>query len=292
MQRYTPARLGRRLSLSAALFSCLAFGTIAPAHAVSSLDKAKESGQLAMGYLTDAGPFATADASGKPSGYAIELCNRIADAVKAELKLGALDVSYVALSRDAAFTAVQQGKVDLLCGAVPTLARRTQVDFSIPVMVSGVGIAVRADAPARLRQALSGADPGSRATWRGSTDQAPQRSTIGVAGGAALEKALEDRLKERRIVAEVVQVDGVAGGMQALVDGRIDALVGDHAALLAASAKAGKAGPQVMEERRAFVSLAVRRDDDDFRLLVDRTLSRLYRSPEIGALYGKYFRPP
>jgi ABC-type amino acid transport substrate-binding protein len=263
-----------------------------PALAVGALDKAKEGGQLAMGYLTDAGPFASADASGKASGYAIDICNRIADAVKSELKLGSLNVSYVALNRDEAFTAVQQGKVDLLCGAVPTLARRAQVDFSIPIMISGVGVAVRPGAPARLRQALAGTDTSAnRPTWRASTDQAPQRGVIGVVGGSTIEKALSDRLKERRIVADVVAVDTTVAGIQMLGEGKIDALVGDHAALLVAAARGEGAG-QVVEARRAFVALAVRRDDDDFRLFVDRTLSRFYQTPDLAALYTKYFRAP
>jgi ABC-type amino acid transport substrate-binding protein len=265
---------------------------MAPAVAAGSLDKAREGGQLAMGYLTDAGPFASADASGQVSGYAIELCNRVAEAVKSELKLSSMKVSYVALSRDEAFTAVQQGKVDLLCGAVPTLARRALVDFSIPIMISGTGLAISPNASARLRQAVSGGDPSARPTWRGSTDQAPQRSVIGVVGGTGLEAAVSDRLKERRIVAQVVQVENTVAGMQMLGEGKLDALVGDHAALLLAAARAEKAAQQVVELRRDPIALAVRRDDDDFRLLIDRTLSRFYRTPELATLYTKYFRAP
>ena len=75
-------------------------------------------------------------------------------------------------------------------------------------MLSGTGAAVRADAPARLLQALSGTRTVGRPVWRGSPDQAPQRAVIAVVGGTALEKALNTSLKERRIVAEVVAGQG------------------------------------------------------------------------------------
>jgi polar amino acid transport system substrate-binding protein len=40
------------------------------------------------------------------------------------------------------------------------------------------------------------------------------------------------------------------------------------------------------------VALAVQRNDDRFRLLVDRTLSRLMQSGELGTLYTRYFGAP
>jgi hypothetical protein len=40
------------------------------------------------------------------------------------------------------------------------------------------------------------------------------------------------------------------------------------------------------------MALALPRGDDAFRLLVDRTLSRLYRSPDMAALYTTHFGAP
>ena len=36
----------------------------------------------------------------------------------------------------------------------------------------------------------------------------------------------------------------------------------------------------------------MRRGDDEFRLVVDRTLSRLFRSKEMGPLFTSYFGAP
>jgi polar amino acid transport system substrate-binding protein len=283
----------QRVAQRAALIgSLLWLGAVAPAMAAGTLDKIKETGKLTLGYGSDARPFSYTDA-GKPAGYGIEVCHKVADALKSELKLGALAVDFVALPRDEAFQAIEQGRADLLCGAVPTLQRRALVDFSIPIILSGTGVAIRSDAPLRLVQALSGVES-AYPIWRGSTDQAPQRVALAVVGGVPLEKVLARTLKERRIVAEMVSVKDVDGGLQALRAGTVQAFFSDRALLLDAVARQPAGELVVLDRiyRREIVALAMRRNDDDLRLAVDRALSGLYRSQEVNAIYAKYFGAP
>jgi ABC-type amino acid transport substrate-binding protein len=284
--------LSRRARL-ALLASLLALAAALPAFAAGALDKAKAGGKLSFGYAGDARPFAYADSAGKAAGYGIELCTRIGDAVKSELKLSELAIEFVALAPQEAFRAVEQGKVDLLCGAVPTLERRGLVDFSIPIMLSGTSVAVRADAPLRLVRVLSGRESVGPA-WRGSPDLAPQRVVIAVVGGVALEKTLTTTLKERRIVADIVSVKDTAAGLQMLASGAAHAFFSDRALLLDAVARGGASQAVVLDRlfRRDIVALAMHRNDDEFRLVVDRALSRLYRSADMGALYSRHFGTP
>jgi len=44
--------------------------------------------------------------------------------------------------------------------------------------------------------------------------------------------------------------------------------------------------------RRDPIALAVRRNDDDFRLMVDRALSKLYRSQDLVSIYSKHYGAP
>jgi len=269
--------------------------TTAAALAAGTLDKIKESGKLTIGYATDVRPFSYNDATGKPAGYAIDVCNKVADGLKSELKLSSLAVSFIAIERADQFKAIEQSQIDLLCGAAPTLQRRTQADFSIPVLLSGITAAVRADAPVRLLQVLSGSEPQGRPTWRGSTDQAAQRAVLAVVGGTTLERRLEDLLKERRIVAEVVPVKDTAAGVQLLAERKADALFGDRTLLMDAVSRSATASDVVVIDRlfrRDPIALAMRRNDDDFRLMVDRALSNLYRSPELVTIYSKHFGAP
>jgi len=218
----------------------------------------------------------------------------VGEAVKSELKMPTLAVTYVPLARDEAVAAVGQGKVDLLCGVVPTLERRAVADFSIPIILGGTGVAVRKDAPVRVMQALSGNAPKEQANWRGSTDQAPQRGVIAVIGSTVLEKGLADRLKERRINVAVVAVKDAADGLQHLADRNADAFLADRALLLEAVGRSKSPDIRVLDHvyRRDLASLGVQRGDDDFRLLVDRTLSHLFRTKEINTLYSNYFGAP
>ncbi len=294
MQHTFVQDLQRAAQRTALIGSLLCLGAAAPVFAAGTLDKAKETGKLTIGFASDARPFSYADASGKPAGYAIELCAKVADALKGELKAATLAVDLVALPRDEAVRAVEQGKADLLCGSVPTLERRALVDFSIPIMLSGTSVAVRADAPARLLQALSGSEPSGPA-WRGSPDQAPQRAVIAVVGSTVLEKALNTSLKERRIVADVVAVKDTDAGVQLLAEHGAHALFSDRALLLDAVLRSKSPSDLLVVDRlfrRDIVALAMRRNDDDFRLAVDRALSRLYRTPDLTSIYAKHFGPP
>ena len=120
--------LPRRVA-AAAVLAALAL----PALAAGTIDKVKEGGKLTIGYTTDARPFSY-DEGGKPAGFAVDVCSKVAETIKVELKLPALAADFVAIKRADAFKAVEQGQVDLLCGAAPSLERRALVDFSIPVL--------------------------------------------------------------------------------------------------------------------------------------------------------------
>jgi ABC-type amino acid transport substrate-binding protein len=96
----------------------------APAAAAGTLDRIRQAGKIELGYRNDARPFSYKDESGKAAGYSIALCEKIADDVKTELGLPSLTVDWVPVTLEDRFQAVQQGKVDLLCGAdTATLTR-------------------------------------------------------------------------------------------------------------------------------------------------------------------------
>ena len=74
-----------------------------------------------------------------------------------------------------------------------------------------------------------------------------------------------------------------------------DVFFSDRLLLLDAAARSKVSGDVVVLDRlfrRELVALAMRRDDDDFRLLVDRTLSQMYRTQDMVALYTRYFGAP
>ena len=87
----------------------------------ATLDRVRETGKLVLGYRTDGRPFSYKDESGNAAGYAVALCNEVAEQVKSELGLPTLTVEWVPVTIEDQFQAVKENKVDLLCGAAETL---------------------------------------------------------------------------------------------------------------------------------------------------------------------------
>ena len=294
----TPMHTGRvRAALFSVPLAVLALMVLPalPAAAAGTLDKVKESGKLALGYRADTRPFAFSD-GGQPAGFSIALCQKVADAVKAELKVPALAVEFVPLTAANRFEAVQQGRVDLSCGTdTPTLARREIADFSIPIFFAGTGALLRSDADRRLRDAMENRPDPAQPVWRGAPGVFSSNVVFAAVGGTTIEKTLIERLRMRRITVTVAPVADYAAGVQMVRDRRAAALFGDRPVLLDIARRGPGAGELMVVERsftREPLALSMRRGDDAFRLLVDRTLSKLFRSPEIGPLYTTYFGAP
>ena len=275
-------------------------GVQAVAHAdtapAGALPHIKTTGRLTFGYRADARPFSYTDASGNPAGYSIALCQAIADETKRELGLPSLRVEWKPVAADARFSALRNGEVDVLCGAdTVTLGRRAEVSFSIPIFRGGIGALVRADAPARLREVLSGRGPTFRPVWRAAATQLLQSRDFSVVRGTTAATWLDERMKTLDIVAAVAAVSRYGEGVQRLLDRRSDVFFGDRAILLDA-AKRQAPGHRLIVIDRDFtyepIALALPLGDEGFRLLVDRALSNLYRSGEIGNVYAQSFGEP
>jgi polar amino acid transport system substrate-binding protein len=268
----------------------------APAHA-ATLDRIKQSAKITLGYRADARPFSYRDDAGKAAGYSVALCEKVVEQVKTELGLPMLAVDWMQVAMEERVAAVQQGKVDLMCGAeTATLARRKDVSFSVPIFPSGIGALLRADAPAALRDLLAEGHPGPRPVWRGSPAQALlQLTTVSILAGTTSVAWLAGRLDELEISAQVVPVEGYQAGIQRVIDRSSDVFFGDRPILLDAATRGASAGSLIVLDRLFTyepIALALQRNDDDFRLVVDRSLSRLFVSKEIPVLYTKWFGEP
>jgi polar amino acid transport system substrate-binding protein len=227
----------------------------------------------------------------------VALCQLVAEQVKTELGLPTLVLEWVPVTLEDRFSAVQQGKIDLLCGAdTVTLARRKQVAFSTPIFPSGIGALLRADAPAALQDLLAQGHPPERPIWRAS----PARSlleakTFSVVEGTTGVKWLAGRLDAFEISATVAPVASYDAGIQRVLDRGSDVLFGDRAILLEAAKRSPSSSNLIVLDRlftQEPLALALARNDDDFRLVVDKSLSGLFASKNFDGLYLKWFGEP
>jgi ABC-type amino acid transport substrate-binding protein len=116
--------------------------------------------------------------------------------------------------------------------------------------------------------------------------------TFTVVSGTTSEKVLTERIGTFQLKAKVVPVKDYAAGVQAVFERKANVFFGDRPILLEAAKSRGEL---VVIDRRFTdeqIALALKRGDEDFRLVVDRVLSRLYGSPEFRAEYAKWFGQP
>jgi len=281
---------GGRLALAALLALCC----VAPAGA-GTLDRIKESGKIRIGHRADARPFSYVDQAGKVTGYSVALCEKVVDAVKMELGASALAVEYVKVDTEDRFDAVASGKVDLLCGAeTVTLSRRQKVAFSVPIFASGISAVLRSDAPERLRAVLEGREPPYQTRWRANLAQVLERRTLSAEAGTTAAAWLAKRREQLEVDAKIVEVSSYKEGLERVASGTSDAFFGDRAILVEEVARGAPGKLVVLDYQYTHepIALALARGDEDFRLLVDRSLSAQYRSGDAARTYEHYFGVP
>jgi ABC-type amino acid transport substrate-binding protein len=174
------------------------------------------------------------------------------------------------------------------------LARRKEVAFSIPIFAGGVGAMLRADSSFRLRQVLS---KGQQAGpfWRASPAQILEQQTFSVVTGTTSASWLTSRANTLQIAAKVVPVDSYDAGIRRVLDRSSNVFFGDRAILLDAAKRSSSAQDLIVLDRRFTyepIALALGRGDDDFRLVVDRTLSQIFGSAGFRDTYAKWFGKP
>ena len=271
----------------AAFAVSLVLAAALPASA-ATLDRIQETGRVKLGYVANARPFSFRNDAGTAEGYSIALCQEVVERVKKQLGRTDLAVDWVPVTIGGLVSEVQQGNIDLLCTPISqTLSRRKDVAFSIPVFPGGVRAVLRNDAAAALRDALAD-KPSDRAVWRGS----PAATVLGqksfaVVSGTTTESWLAGKLSSFQIDSKIVPVADYQAALQALQDREVDAVFGDRALVLGAMDSVASENLTILPRLLTHepLALALARSDDDFRLLVDRTLSDSYASDGFADLY-------
>ncbi|PTQ66902.1 amino acid ABC transporter substrate-binding protein [Pseudomonas sp. GV071] len=260
-----------------------------------TLERVRSSHTLTLGYLPDFAPFSS-DSGGKPEGYAIELCNQVADYLRHQPGLDAVKVQFKAVSRAESITAVSSGSIDLLCTPTPqTLERRKTVSFSIPVYTAGLAAVVRQNAADDLVRVLNGETAHEGPTWRATINRGIARHTFATTAGGVTEAWIHQQVNRLGVVVNLISVSNDADGVRQVAQGNADAFFSERM-LLKHYLSQDPDGAKLKVLNRIFdyspTAMALPRGDEDFHLLVDSALSALYRSGEIDQAYSRYFGPP
>lgn len=260
----------RNLALVGALLlpavSALAQGT---------LERVADRGEFRIGYLPDARPLSFEE-DGQAVGYSVDICRRIALAVRQHLNRPDLRISYVPITLASRFDAITNGDIDIECGSsTVTLRRLERVDFTLTTFVTGGALLSLADNRV-----------GSVA------DLADKR--VAVISDTTTESALEAQLSDKLIDARIVGVRDSEEGMARLLDGRVDAYASDQIVLLGDALHAMDVNPDLnfsfANDLFSYepYALMVRRNDADFRLVANRAIAEMFRSGEYVVTYEKW----
>ena len=245
----------------------------APAMA-DTLQKIKDTGTITIGHRESSIPFSYLDGNQKPVGYSMELCNKIVDAVKKELKMPALVTKLTPVTSQTRIPLMTNGTIDLECGSTTnSLERQKQVAFGVTTFVSPVRMVVRADSGVKTLDDLNG-------------------KAVATTTGTTSDRYIKQNEKGHNIDVKNVYGKDHAESFLMVETGRASAFVMDEVLLAGfiANAKNPKdfaiVGPALSTEPYGIM---LRKDDPQFKALVDKTLSGLMKSGEINKIYAKWF---
>jgi glutamate/aspartate transport system substrate-binding protein len=242
-----------------------------------TLAKIKSSGSITFGYRESSFGFSYLDANLKPIGYSIDICNRIVEAVKTELKMPSIEIRYQAVTSANRIPLVANGTVDLECGSTTNLVeRQKQVAFSPDIFRYNVRMLVRADSGLKSIADLQG-------------------KTVVTTTGTTSFRLLREADKGKNL--EVTNLAGKdhTDSFLLVESGRAQAFVLDDILLAGQIANARNpkdfiiTGESLRTENQ---SLMFRRDDPEFKALVDRVVGGMMKSGEMEKLYNRWFMSP
>jgi glutamate/aspartate transport system substrate-binding protein len=265
-------------SILAASVAAIAFTSVtAQAQETGTMKKIRETGQITVGHRESSTPFSYLDDKQQPIGYAMDLCAKVVDAVKAEMKLPNLKVTYQPVTSSNRIPLLQNGTIDMECGSTTnSVARQQQVSFGPTYFVINVTAAVKKSSNIKTIAELNGKNVSSTS------------GTTAVPLIKGYEKAQNVDVKE-------IYGKDHAESFLLLADDRVSAFIMDD--ILLAGQIANSKSPSdymILQEtlRQEPYGIMMRKDDSQFKALVDKTIGGVYKSGEIEKIYAKWFTSP
>ncbi|MEB0138972.1 MULTISPECIES: amino acid ABC transporter substrate-binding protein [unclassified Undibacterium] len=244
--------------------------------ATDSVAKIRKTQTLIIG-VRESPPFSFTDSNKQVVGYSVDLCLKIADAVKKELKLPNLKLQFFPVDSTTRFSALQEDKIDLECGSTTNNAdRRKRFDFTIPHFFSSVRAVVRSNSQIK--------------NW----NQFRNR-TIVTTKSTTTVKLLSDRNDINSLGIKLVEGDTDQESFKMIENGKADAFPMDDVLLysLRADAKDPSAFAIIGEPLSVEpYSIMLRKDDTAFKKIVDTEMLRIIHDGEIYKIYDRWFIRP
>ena len=242
----------------------------------STLDKLQQTGAIRIGYRESSVPHSYLVGS-RPMGFSIEICDRVVEDLRKQLKRPDLKVEYISVTSANRIPLVQNGTVDLECGSTTNnAARQQQVSFAINTFYTGSRLLAKKSSPVNGYADLKGK---------------PVVSTSGTTNYQVMRKYAAEKGLDIQLMGGKDHSDS----MLIVEAERAAAFVMDDILLYGLVANArNPADWKVVGEALQVepYAMMMRKDDPRFKAAVDGTIKRLVKSGEFNEIYAKWFLRP
>src|SRR6202047_111619 len=240
-----------------------------------TLKKVKEPGVITIGYRDSSIPFSYLDDNQKPIGFAIDICLKIVQAVKKELKLDRLTTEFNPVTSSTRIPLLANGTIDLACGSTTNNPDRLkQVAFTNTHFLTATRFISK------------------KASKLNSIEDLKGKSVASTSGTTNI-KQLTEANAARNLGINIIPAKEHAESFLMVETDRAVAAVLDD--ILLASFAAGSKDPgayvistDALSNQEPY-AIMLRKDDPAFKKVADDATAALYQSAEGAKLYDKWF---
>lgn len=238
------------------------------------LERVTSGGALVVAHRESSIPFSYLDSNKEPVGYAVDLCLKLAEAVRKKTGAKNMPVEFLQVTPANRIAMVETGKADLECGSTTNNAeRRLKVAFTIPHFITGARMLVRADSKVDRIEDLYG------------------KKLVSTKGTTPL-KAVEQANRERLLHLTILEAPDHAKAVEMVESGEADAFVMDDVLLYGLAANRPK--PEAFKVVGKFLTteplaIMLPKNDPEFKKLIDEEMRRLILNKEIQSIYDRWF---
>ncbi|WP_323660759.1 amino acid ABC transporter substrate-binding protein [Pectobacterium versatile] len=266
----------RKLALSLLLLGTAA--SVAQAEDLAgTLKKVKDNGVIVIGHRESSVPFSYYDNTQKVVGYSQAYSDKIVEAVKKKLDAPNLQVKLLPITSQNRIPLLQNGTFDFECGSTTNnLERQKQAAFSNTIFVVGTRLLTKKDSGVKDFPDLAD-------------------KTVVVTSGTTSEVLLNKLNEEKQLKMRIISAKDHGDSFRTLESGRAVAFMMDDALLAGERAKAKNAdqwdivGKAQSEEAYGCM---LRKDDPQFKKLVDDTIAEVQTSGEAEKWFDRWFKQP
>lgn len=240
-----------------------------------TLKNIKQTGAITLGHRDSSIPFSYLDDSQKPIGYAMDICYKIVDAVKKELKLDKLEVKLNPVTSSTRIPLLANGTIDLECGSTTNnVDRQKQIAFTNTHFLTASRYVTKKSSKINAIDDLKG------------------KSVVSTSGTTNI-KQLTEASAARNLGINIIPAKDHAEAFLMVETDRAVAFVMDDI-LLASLVAGSKAPDDYVISKDAFskpepYGIMLRKDDPAFKKVVDDATAALYKSAEGQKVYEKWF---